>query len=84
MGTRLVSKLTAQGHTVRVLTRNPGAAAGKLPYPRVEVYGPERWDEAVKGSTVVINLAGGHLLTVWDPLDCIMTHAVCFVFRLAK
>ena len=62
MGTRLVSKLTAQGHTVRVLTRNPGAAAGKLPYPRVEVYGPERWEEAVKGSTAVINLAGGQLL----------------------
>lgn len=75
MGTRLVSKLTAQGHTVRVLTRKPGAAAGKLPYPRVEVSGPERWDEAVKGSTAVINLAGGHLVTLWDPLDLVVIYA---------
>ncbi|CAK0784695.1 hypothetical protein CVIRNUC_007899 [Coccomyxa viridis] len=67
VGTRLVSKLTAQGHTVRVLTRNPGAAAGKLPYPRVEVYGPERWEEAVKGSTAVINLAGEPISTRWTP-----------------
>lgn len=58
VGTRLVSKLTSQGHSVRVLTRNPNAAAGKLPYPRVEVFGPSRWDEAVTGSTAVINLAG--------------------------
>ena len=53
-----MSKLTSQGHSVRVLTRNPNAASGKLPYPRVEVFGPQRWNEAVKGSTVVINLAG--------------------------
>ncbi len=58
VGTRLVSKLTSQGHSVRVLTRNPNAASGKLPYPRVEVFGPSRWNDAVKGSTVVINLAG--------------------------
>ena len=62
VGTRLVSKLSAQGHNVKVLTRNPNAAARKLPYPRVEVYGPERWSEAVRGSTAVINLAGAPLL----------------------
>lgn len=67
VGTRLVSKLTAQGHNVKVLTRNPNAAAGKLPYPRVEVYGPERWSEAVRGSTAVINLAGAPLLTACSP-----------------
>ncbi|CAL5223129.1 g5594 [Coccomyxa viridis] len=65
VGTRLVSKLTSQGHSVRVLTRNPNAASGKLPYPRVEVFGPSRWNDAVKGSTAVINLAGEPISTRW-------------------
>ncbi len=58
MGSRLVSKLTSQGHTVRVLTRNPAAAAGRLPYPRVQTYGPAQWAAAIQGATAVINLAG--------------------------
>lgn len=58
VGSRLVSKLTAQGNTVRVLTRNPSAASNKLPYPRVEYYGPSQWASAVQGSDAVINLAG--------------------------
>ena len=58
MGSRLVSKLTAQGNTVRVLTRNPSAASNKLPYPRVEYYGPSQWASAVQGTDAVINLAG--------------------------
>lgn len=77
VGTRLVSKLTSQGHSVRVLTRNPNAAAGKLPYPRVEVFGPSRWNDAVKGSTVVINLAGAliaclSLCTCSTPFLCVL------------
>ncbi|EIE27150.1 hypothetical protein COCSUDRAFT_11508, partial [Coccomyxa subellipsoidea C-169] len=67
VGSRLVSKLTAQGHTVRVLTRNPGAATNKLPYPRVEVFGPSQWAGAVQGSNAVINLAGEPISSRWTP-----------------
>ena len=48
---------------MRVLTRNPGAAAGKLPYPRVQAFGPAQWAAALQGATVVINLAGGYRIT---------------------
>ena len=78
MGTRLVSKLTSQGHSVRVLTRNPNAAAGKLPYPRVEVFGPNRWNDAVKGASVVINLAGEPHAGLC--CGCCSMHLYCAVF----
>lgn len=58
VGSRLVSKLTAVGHTVRVLTRDPNAVASKLPYPRVQAFSPSQWASAVRGATTVINLAG--------------------------
>ncbi|BDA50894.1 Epimerase family protein SDR39U1 homolog, chloroplastic [Coccomyxa sp. Obi] len=67
VGSRLVSKLTAQGNTVRVLTRNPSAASNKLPYPRVEYYGPSQWASAVQGSDAVINLAGEPISSRWTP-----------------
>lgn len=58
VGSRLVSRLASQGHSVRVLTRNVGAARGKLPYGRLEFYGPADWGEAFAGATAVVNLAG--------------------------
>lgn len=58
MGTRLVSRLTAQGHTVRVLTRDVNRARGQLPYGRLEFFAPSDWGRALAGATAVVNLAG--------------------------
>lgn len=57
VGTSLVSKLLSLGHTVRVLTRDPGKARRKLPQQCI-CYAPENWSDAVKGATAVVNLAG--------------------------
>lgn len=65
VGSKLVSKLTSLGHTVRVLTRNVNGARSKLPYPRVEFYGPSQWEEAVCGTDGVANLAGEPISTRW-------------------
>ena len=63
VGSKLVSKLTSLGHTVRVLTRNVNKARSKLPYPRVQFYAPSQWEEAVCGTNGLVNLAGeSHLL----------------------
>lgn len=58
VGSRLVARLAAQGHAVRVLTRNVGAARAKLPYGRLQFYGPTEWAAAINGATGVVNLAG--------------------------
>ena len=59
MGSRLVSRLAAQGHTVRVLTRNPDKARGKLPYARLQFFNiQQQLQEALKGADGVVNLAG--------------------------
>ena len=59
VGSRLVSKLSSQGHAVRVLTRNVGAARAKLPYGRLQFFAPGDWASAFDGATGVVNLAGG-------------------------
>ncbi len=58
VGSRLVARLAAQGHSVRVLTRNVGAARSKLPYGRLEFYAPTDWPRAFAGANAVVNLAG--------------------------
>ena len=58
VGSRLVAKLAAQGHTARVLTRNMDAARAKLPFPRTEFFAPPQWGAAVYGARGVVNLAG--------------------------
>ena len=63
VGSRLTAKLAAQGHKVLALTRNTASAKAKLPYPGVEVVGPNGWAEAVAGSTGVVNLAGEPIAT---------------------
>lgn len=59
VGSRLVSKLSSQGHVVRVLTRNVGTARAKLPYGRLQFFAPADWASAFDGATGVVNLAGG-------------------------
>ena len=58
MGSRLAAKLASQGHGVRVLTRDVGRARGKLPYGRLEFFGPADWQRGLAGATGVVNLAG--------------------------
>lgn len=67
IGTRVVEMLRAKGYSVRVLTRNPVAARSKFRGPGVEVFTPSRWNEAVKGTAGVINLAGEPIATRWTP-----------------
>jgi hypothetical protein len=63
VGSRLVSRLAAQGHKVRVLTRDVQAAKAKLPYPGVEAFGRAQWAQAIQGATAVVNLAGEPIAT---------------------
>ncbi|KAK9806784.1 hypothetical protein WJX72_002731 [[Myrmecia] bisecta] len=66
VGTRLVAKLTAHGHSVKVLTRDVKRARSKLAAPRVEFFGPDQWAKAVCGCSGVINLAGEPIATRWN------------------
>ena len=57
VGTALVAKLLALGHSVRVLTRDIGRAKGKLRQP-CEYHNESEWSKAIQGATAVVNLAG--------------------------
>lgn len=74
IGARLASRLAAEGHTVRVLTRDAEAARARLQVPRAEFFAPARWDEAVAGADAVVNLAGTPIGT-----RCVCTFLVCSV-----
>ncbi|KAG2424813.1 hypothetical protein HXX76_014235 [Chlamydomonas incerta] len=65
VGSRLVAKLAAAGHKVRVLTRNTGSARAKLTYPGLEFFGPAEWARGVEGAYGVVNLAGEPIATRW-------------------
>ncbi|KAK9825130.1 hypothetical protein WJX81_001833 [Elliptochloris bilobata] len=67
VGSRLVAKLSAQGHTARVMTRNVAAARAKLPFLRTEFFAPQEWGAAVRGASGVVNLAGEPIGTRWTP-----------------
>lgn len=58
IGSRLAARLSSQGHTVRVLTRNVNKARNKLQYARLQFYNTQQLQEAVRGADAVINLAG--------------------------
>jgi len=66
VGSRLASKLAAQGHKVRVLTRNVNSARTTLPYPGLEFFNQAQWAQAIKGCTGVVNLAGEPIATRWS------------------
>ncbi|CAD7698887.1 unnamed protein product, partial [Ostreobium quekettii] len=63
IGTRLVARLSALGHKVKVLTRNPGRARGKLPYRGLTFVGPSQWESTICGCDGVVNLAGEPIAT---------------------
>ena len=66
VGSRLVERLQADGHTIIVLTRNPERALKLFPtvaFPKVEVvsYTPTElgdWQQVLSGCDGVVNLAG--------------------------
>lgn len=58
VGSKLVQKLSSSGHRIRVLSRNVNNARSKLPYGRVEFFGPSQWQDGIRGANGVVNLAG--------------------------
>lgn len=73
MGSRLTAKLVSQGHKVRVLTRDVGAARSKLQTAvvagagQLEYFPPAQWRDALAGATGVVNLAGEPIANRWTP-----------------
>ena len=75
VGKALVEKLLADGHEVRVLTRN--AISARLAMPSATLAGAKfyawdtmsgaiEWYDAVKGCTGVVNLAGAPIANPWN------------------
>lgn len=81
VGAALVSRLVAEGHTVKVLTR---ATSRVSPSAGVEVYTPAKWANAIKGCTGVVNLAGEPISTRWSSnvKDEILTSRVACTERV--
>lgn len=70
IGKRLVQRLTADNHPVRVLTRSKSKALSVFPareFPRVVVAEEKEWGDCIQGSTAVVNLAGLPISTRWSP-----------------
>ena len=76
VGSRLAAKLASQGHGVRVLTRDVGRARGKLPYGRLEFFGPSDWQRGLAGATGVVNLAGVQSCSPKHPTHCLCSRPV--------
>ncbi|KAG0605288.1 hypothetical protein M758_9G046000 [Ceratodon purpureus] len=70
VGSKLVDRLVADGHEVRILTRSESKAREAFPerkYPGVKIGDESKWAELIKGSTGVVNLAGPPISTRWTP-----------------
>ncbi|MEL7503235.1 MAG: TIGR01777 family oxidoreductase [Cyanobacteria bacterium J06554_6] len=75
VGSALVQQLHANGHAVKVLTRNPDRARRMFPetvFPSVEVvaYAPTEsgaWQAEISGCDGVVNLAGEPISERWTP-----------------
>jgi uncharacterized protein len=61
VGSRLVEQLQTQGHQVKILTRQPGAATSRFPQAEIVGYTPLQsgeWQKSLSGCDAVVNLAG--------------------------
>jgi uncharacterized protein len=61
VGSRLVEQLQTQGHQVKILTRQPGAATRRFPQAEIVGYTPLQsgeWQKSISGCDAVVNLAG--------------------------
>lgn len=50
---------------MRVISRNPSSAKGKLQYPGLEFFALNDIERAVQGADAVVNLAGEPISTRW-------------------
>lgn len=70
IGRRLVQRLHAGNHSVRVLTRSKSKAEQIFPardFPGIVIAEEPQWRNCVEGSTAVVNLAGLSISTRWSP-----------------
>jgi uncharacterized protein len=61
VGSRLVEQLQTQGHQVKILTRQPGAATRRFPQAEIVGYAPLQsgeWQKSISGCDAVVNFAG--------------------------
>ncbi|CAM6115069.1 unnamed protein product [Calypogeia fissa] len=68
VGTKLVQRLVAGGHKVRVLTRSASKARSIFPskdFPGVEIAEQPDWAKYIQGTTGVVNLAGTPISGRW-------------------
>ncbi|XP_070661968.1 epimerase family protein SDR39U1 homolog, chloroplastic isoform X2 [Malus domestica] len=70
IGRRLVQRLHADNHSVRVLTRSRSKAELIFPvkdFPGIMIAEEAQWKDSIQGSTGVVNLAGLPISTRWSP-----------------
>ncbi|CAN6687349.1 unnamed protein product [Malus baccata var. baccata] len=70
IGRRLVQRLYADNHSVRVLTRSRSKAELIFPvkdFPGIVIAEEAQWKDSIQGSTGVVNLAGLPISTRWSP-----------------
>ncbi|KAL5788728.1 hypothetical protein ACOSP7_005677 [Xanthoceras sorbifolium] len=69
IGRRLVQRLQADNHQVRVLTRSRSNAELIFPvkvFPGIVIAEEPEWKDCIQGSTAVVNLAGMPISTRWS------------------
>ncbi|XP_020703592.1 epimerase family protein SDR39U1 homolog, chloroplastic isoform X1 [Dendrobium catenatum] len=69
IGRRLVQKLIADDHIVRILTRSRRNAQLVFPdqrFPEIVIAEEEEWSKCIEGSNAVVNLAGMPISTRWS------------------
>ncbi|KAJ6310766.1 hypothetical protein OIU76_015476 [Salix suchowensis] len=70
IGKRLVQRLHADKHSVRVLTRSRSKAQLIFPvkeFPGIVIAEERDWKDCIQGSNAVVNLAGLPISTRWSP-----------------
>ncbi|GKV21041.1 hypothetical protein SLEP1_g31069 [Rubroshorea leprosula] len=73
IGRRLVQRLHADDHSVRVLTRLRSKAELIFPvkdFPGVIIAEEAEWKDCIQGSNAVVNLAGMPISTRWSAEVC--------------
>ncbi|KAK9129602.1 hypothetical protein Sjap_010089 [Stephania japonica] len=69
IGQRLVRKLLSENHQVRVLTRSRSKAQTFFPannFPGILIAEESEWNDCIRGSNGVVNLAGMPISTRWS------------------
>ncbi|CAN6463702.1 unnamed protein product [Victoria cruziana] len=70
IGRRLVQRLLAENHNVRVLTRSTSKARSVFPaqkFPSIVIAEDPEWGNCIAGSNAIVNLAGMPISTRWSP-----------------